>query len=103
MAAAKKRAKISYSDPHVPAFLLKRDCYLDLQSVILTAEGIADYDCVVQATDHDKFSMPCCKCMSPCWWIRGGVSLVVAVWFWPRLRIHMLVSREFEELLRIHR
>ena len=51
----KKGATINYSDPHVPVFLLDRDCKLDLQSVILTAEGIANYDCVVLATDHDKF------------------------------------------------
>ena len=51
----KKGANISYSDPHVPAFPLKRDYYINLQSVILTAECIADYDCVVLATDHDEF------------------------------------------------
>lgn len=51
----KKGAEISYSDPHVPVFLINRDCHLNLESVILTAEGIANYDCVVLATDHDKF------------------------------------------------
>ena len=51
----KKGANISYSDPHVAIFPIKRDYYFDLQSITLTAEGIADYDCVVLATDHDKF------------------------------------------------
>ena len=50
-----KGAHIEYSDPHVPVFPRKRDYYFDLQSVTLTADSIASYDCVVLATDHDSF------------------------------------------------
>ena len=50
-----KGAHIDYSDPHVPVFPRKRDYYFDLQSVTLTADSIASYDCVVLATDHDSF------------------------------------------------
>jgi len=50
-----KGAHISYSDPHVPVFPRKRDYHFDLQSVPLNGESIASYDCIVLATDHDKF------------------------------------------------
>lgn len=48
-------AKVSYSDPHVPVFPIMREHSFDLQSVELTPESIASYDCVVLTTDHDKF------------------------------------------------
>lgn len=50
-----KGAHIDYSDPHVPVFPRKRRYHFDLRSVPLTADCIASYDCVVLATDHDKF------------------------------------------------
>ena len=50
-----KGAHIDYSDPHVPTFPRKRDYHFDLQSVALTPESIASYDCLVLATDHDGF------------------------------------------------
>ena len=50
-----KGAHIDYSDPHVPVFPRKRDYHFDLQSVTLTPESIASYDCLVVATDHDGF------------------------------------------------
>lgn len=50
-----KGAQISYADPHVPAFPKKRNYAFDLQSVPLTADSVASYDCIVLATDHDKF------------------------------------------------
>lgn len=50
-----KGAVIAYSDPHVPTFPRKRDYHFDLQSVELTAQHIASYDCIVLATDHDLF------------------------------------------------
>lgn len=50
-----KGAKVSYSDPHVPVFPKKRDYSFDLHSVPLEASNVAAYDCVVLATDHDKF------------------------------------------------
>lgn len=50
-----KGAEVAYSDPHVPTFPRKRDYHFDLQSVPLTPESIAAYDCLVLATDHDGF------------------------------------------------
>lgn len=50
-----KGAHIDYSDPHVPTFPRKRDYHFDLQSVALTPDSIAGYDCLVLATDHDCF------------------------------------------------
>lgn len=50
-----KGAIVAYSDPHVPSFPTKRDYHFDLESVPLTAENLAAYDCVVIATDHDGF------------------------------------------------
>ncbi|MEQ6290375.1 nucleotide sugar dehydrogenase [Vogesella sp. GCM10023246] len=48
-------ADISYSDPHVPVFPKMREHHFELSSVALTADSIAGYDCVLLATDHDKF------------------------------------------------
>ena len=50
-----KGAIVAYADPHVPSFPQKRDYHFDLQSVTLSAETIAAYDCLVLATDHDAF------------------------------------------------
>jgi UDP-N-acetyl-D-glucosamine dehydrogenase len=50
-----KGAQVAYSDPHVPVFPRKRNYQFDLQSVALTTNNIAGYDCVVLATDHDGF------------------------------------------------
>nr|WP_240987716.1 nucleotide sugar dehydrogenase [Cupriavidus taiwanensis] len=48
-------AEVSYSDPHVPQFPKMREHHFELSSVVLTAESLAGYDCVVLATDHDRF------------------------------------------------
>ncbi len=48
-------AEISYSDPHVPTFPKMREHHFDLASVALSADTLATYDCVLLATDHDKF------------------------------------------------
>ena len=48
-------AHIDYSDPHVPVFPKMREHHFDLVSQDLTAEVIAAYDCILLATDHDKF------------------------------------------------
>lgn len=50
-----KGAVVAYSDPHVPVFPVMREHHFDLSSEPLTAEGLAAYDAVVLATDHDKF------------------------------------------------
>ncbi|UOO90579.1 nucleotide sugar dehydrogenase [Vitreoscilla massiliensis] len=48
-------AKVDYSDPHVPSFPKMREHNFELDSVALTAENIAAYDCVILTTEHDKF------------------------------------------------
>ncbi|MES2855908.1 MAG: nucleotide sugar dehydrogenase, partial [Bdellovibrionota bacterium] len=46
---------IEYSDPHVPVFPKMREHSFDLKSVTLTPETIRSFDCIVLATDHEKF------------------------------------------------
>jgi UDP-N-acetyl-D-glucosamine dehydrogenase len=48
-------AEVAYSDPHVPIFPRMRRHWFDLSSVALTPAGVAEYDCVVVATNHDDF------------------------------------------------
>lgn len=48
-------AEVAYSDPHVPLFPRTREHRFDLTSVSLTPDSVASYDCVLLATDHDKF------------------------------------------------
>ncbi|MBO9665560.1 MAG: nucleotide sugar dehydrogenase [Bdellovibrio sp.] len=50
-----KGAVIDYADPHVPVFPKMREHKFDLRAVDVTATTIASYDCIVVATDHDKF------------------------------------------------
>jgi len=50
-----KGAEVSYSDPHVPIFPKLREHKFDLLSTELVPDTIASYDCVLLATDHDKF------------------------------------------------
>lgn len=55
-------ATIAYSDPHVPVFPRLRDhTHFDLDSVELTPETIAGFDCVLIATDHDRFDYDAIK------------------------------------------
>jgi UDP-N-acetyl-D-glucosamine dehydrogenase len=48
-------AAVDYSDPHIPTFPKMREHVFELDSVALTPETLADYDCVLLATDHDRF------------------------------------------------
>lgn len=48
-------AEISYSDPHIPVFPKMREHRFDLESVPLTKETVASYDCLLLSTDHEKF------------------------------------------------
>lgn len=48
-------AEVAYSDPHVPVFPKMRRHKFELSSVALSQAVIAGYDCVLLATDHDKF------------------------------------------------
>ncbi len=50
-----KGAVIAYSDRHVPVFPKMRRHNIDLKSTELTSETISEYDCVLVATDHDRF------------------------------------------------
>ncbi|MGQ0524125.1 MAG: nucleotide sugar dehydrogenase [Betaproteobacteria bacterium] len=50
-----KGACLAYSDPHVPVFPKMREHSFDLGSTPLTPQTIADYDCLVLATNHDAF------------------------------------------------
>lgn len=45
----------AYSDPHVPIFPKMRRYKFDLKSIELTSSSIANYDCVLVATDHKAF------------------------------------------------
>jgi UDP-N-acetyl-D-glucosamine dehydrogenase len=54
-------AEVSYSDPHVPVFPKMREHHFELSSVALDAATIASYDCVLLATDHDKFDYAALK------------------------------------------
>jgi UDP-N-acetyl-D-glucosamine dehydrogenase len=58
-------AEISYSDPHVPKFLPMRKHDFDLESVALTPETLAASDCVLLATDHDRFDYDLIKAHAP--------------------------------------
>lgn len=48
-------AEIQYSDPYFPKFPEMREHCFSLDSVPLTPESLASFDCVLLATDHDKF------------------------------------------------
>lgn len=48
-------AEIAYSDPHIPTFPETREHHFEMDSVALTPETLAAYDCVVLATDHSAF------------------------------------------------
>jgi UDP-N-acetyl-D-glucosamine dehydrogenase len=57
-------ARVAYSDPHVPVFPKMREHHFDLSSVTLNAEMLAGFDCVLLATDHDKFDYDLIKASS---------------------------------------
>ena len=48
-------AQIDYNDPHIPETHRMRNYDLGMQSVDLTAESIAAYDCMVVATHHKAY------------------------------------------------
>lgn len=55
-------ATVAYSDPHVPTFPKLRDhVHFDLTSVQLTPDAITKFDCVLIATDHDRFDYAAIK------------------------------------------
>lgn len=48
-------AEISYSDPHVPVFPKMREHHFELSSHGLSPAMLEQYDCVLLATDHERF------------------------------------------------
>ncbi len=48
-------ADVAYSDPHVPVLPKMRAHRLKLASIDLDASSVASFDCIVVATDHDRF------------------------------------------------
>jgi UDP-N-acetyl-D-glucosamine dehydrogenase len=48
-------AEVQYSDPHIPKFPKMREHHFDLKSVDPTPDNLAAFDCVILATDHDRF------------------------------------------------
>jgi UDP-N-acetyl-D-glucosamine dehydrogenase len=48
-------AEVAYSDPWVPRLPRMREHHFDLASMALTANGLATFDCIVLATNHDSF------------------------------------------------
>jgi UDP-N-acetyl-D-glucosamine dehydrogenase len=58
-------AKVAYSDPHVPSFPKMRAHSFDLSSVALDAKSLRNFDCVLLATDHDKFDYELIRTQSP--------------------------------------
>jgi UDP-N-acetyl-D-glucosamine dehydrogenase len=51
----KKGAEIAYSDPYLLTFPPMREHHFDLASVPITPETLANFDCVLVATNHDAF------------------------------------------------
>ncbi len=58
-------AKIAYSDPHVASFPKMRAHSFDLSSVSLDADSLKRFDCVLLATDHEKFDYELIRTQSP--------------------------------------
>ncbi|NMM28216.1 MAG: nucleotide sugar dehydrogenase [Glaciimonas sp.] len=57
-------AEIAYSDPHVPTFPVMREHHFELRSIELTATTLASFNCVLLATDHNRFDYPFIKANS---------------------------------------
>lgn len=48
-------AEVGYSDPHIPVFPEMREHRFDLSSIDLTETNVGEFDCLLLATDHDRF------------------------------------------------
>ena len=51
-------AQVDYNDPHVPATHKMRHYNLNMTSVPLSAKALAQYDCVLIATNHAAYDWP---------------------------------------------
>jgi UDP-N-acetyl-D-glucosamine dehydrogenase len=58
-------AEVAYSDPHIPVFPKMRQHSFALSSVALSAASLKEFDCVLLATDHDKFDYDLIKAHAP--------------------------------------
>ena len=57
-------AEVDYSDPHIPVFPTTREHHFDLSSVELKPDTLKSYDCVLLASDHDRFDYDMIKAHS---------------------------------------
>ena len=48
-------SEVAYSDPHIPTFPKLREHHFNLSSIDINEVSLHSYDCVLLATDHDKF------------------------------------------------
>ena len=48
-------ANVDFSDPHIAKFPKMREHHFELSSVNITKETLSQYDCILLATDHDRF------------------------------------------------
>ena len=48
-----KGAKVSFNDPHVESIEINGEIY---RSIELTKPNLSDFDCVIIATDHEKYN-----------------------------------------------
>ena len=48
-------AKVEYSDPHIPVLESYHGVHFGLKSMALEPKVLSNFDCVLLATDHDKF------------------------------------------------
>ncbi|MBF0604336.1 MAG: nucleotide sugar dehydrogenase [Nitrospirae bacterium] len=53
-----KGAIVDYSDPHVASIPPMRAYAIQKMSVSITKENLEGYDCIIIATDHDRFDWP---------------------------------------------
>ena len=56
-----KNARVDYSDPFFPTLPQMRKHKINRQSVAITPENVAKFDCVLLATNHDAFDYPLIK------------------------------------------
>lgn len=57
---------IAYSDPHIPVFpRLRGHRHFELSSTPLTADVLREFDCILLATDHDRFDYELIRTNAP--------------------------------------
>lgn len=61
-----KGAEVAYSDPHVPVFPKMREHEFNLESTPISQDSLNLFDCVILATDHNKFDYDLIKNHAKC-------------------------------------